>query len=147
MNLNHLKRLVSPVDLVPFRKAENLTCVEFAPSSSFHSLLQLEEALETLGLSHFTVGRELAALIESVSTQFRDPHIASDFIWWCAVSEGDIHPYLTNWITAASSGLPENEAWRSVNGAAHVLDIAKRRGSVPNDHRLRLEYLVRNYRS
>jgi hypothetical protein len=134
-----VRRLISSNDLLRYRIGENFTCVDFAPAGSFHHLLQLEEAFTVLDLRESSIAQLVKEIIRSGSQ--RDALVAVDYIWWCALAECEVHPDLCEWVKACT-GLSENDRWRCVNGASHIVEITKRRGNVVPPQ---LEYLISIY--
>jgi hypothetical protein len=122
-----VRRSVVETDLIPFQLDRNYTNIPSATKDGFVTILQLWEGMKNLQLetSH------LEDLMTKISS-FRDSEIACHLIWWSALSDSTIHPFLVNCVKTCLDcvdSLDENQRWMVSNGLRHLLTLEKSSGN------------------
>lgn len=145
-----MRRLISETDLLPFRSPLGFSNIEPAEPSTFHTLLQLDEAFPKLGLSDSSLVRSTQAILLDLSSTLGDHTVPIDLIWWSARAECGIHPLLLHWVSLCMGRIDrmtQRERWICKNGVAHIVEISKRKNgsdwtSLSEASKLKLRFFI-----
>jgi hypothetical protein len=145
-----MRRGISESDLLPYRSSLGFSNIDPPEPSSFHILLQLDEAFPKLGLSDSSVARSVQVILQELSCSSENTTAPIDFIWWSAKAECGIHPLLVEWVSVCMANIDRmsrKERWICTNGVAHIVEISKRRNgpdwqSLADSQKMKLRFFI-----